>query len=165
MDHKDGHMVYLLLGSNLGDRMQHLENGMNKVKSMGGNIIRRSSVYETAPWGVTGQPDYLNAACKIVTRLSPQELFSVLKKIERNEGRTNQRKYASRTLDIDILFYDDLIANSEDVIIPHPKLHLRKFVLVPMQELDGSFIHPVFNKSINDLLKACDDPLQVRNFV
>lgn len=164
MDTEEIHMVYLLLGSNLGNRRLHLLHGLDEIRSRAGKVLQQSSIYETEPWGVTDQPDYLNAACKIETTLSPENLFSVLKKIEIGEGRISQKKYASRTLDIDIVFYDDLILQSEGLIIPHPKIHLRKFVLAPLDEIAPDFIHPAFKKSMRQLLDECDDSLEVRNF-
>jgi len=154
------HQVYLLLGSNVGDREAYLSFGLKEI-AKAGKIIKTSSIYETAPWGVTNQDDYLNAAVLLETSLSPQSLFSELKKIEHTAGRTDQRKYASRTLDIDILLYDDLILNSKELIIPHPKLPLRRFALVPLAQINGTLIHPSIKKSINELLKECNDKLQV----
>jgi 2-amino-4-hydroxy-6-hydroxymethyldihydropteridine diphosphokinase len=155
------HAVYLLFGSNLGDRMLHLKNAIQSVKDRIGDPEKISSVYETEPWGVTDQPGYLNTAMLINTHLQPAEILLRLKEIELSEGRISQKKYASRTLDIDILFYNDLIFNSDDLIIPHPKFQERKFALVPMNEIAGDLIHPVLKKSVSELLHECNDPLQV----
>src|SRR5262245_24272879 len=124
------HYVYLLLGSNIDDRENYLSLGLEKIQDRAGKILKSSFIYETAPWGVVGQENYLNAAVLVETLLSPEKLFPELKKIETEAGRTDQKKYAPRTLDIDILFYDHLVLNSKDLIIPHPKLQLRRFVLV-----------------------------------
>lgn len=155
----------LLFGSNLGDRTLHIQRAMKSVQDEVGKAEKISSIYETEPWGVSDQPNYLNAAMIIHTHLSPQQLLSLLKRIEMEEGRVDQKKYASRTLDIDILFYDDLVLNSKEVTIPHPKLHLRKFALVPLAELGMNLIHPTLNKSIDELLKECPDQLEVRSFL
>lgn len=156
------HKVYLLLGSNMGNRSELLSNALKEIESHAGKILKTSSVYETAPWGVTNQNDYLNQAVLIETSLAPLSLFSELKEIEREAGRTDQKKYAPRTLDIDILFYDDLVLNSEELTIPHPKIQLRKFVLVPLKEIAQELIHPVFKKSVSLLLIECDDTLDVK---
>ena len=153
-----------MFGSNLGDRALHIQRAMRSVQEETGKAEKVSSLYETEPWGVSDQPDYLNAAMIIRTGYSPQILLSLLKRIETEEGRTDQKKYASRTLDIDILFYDDLVLNSKGLTIPHPKLHLRKFALVPLNEIDEKFMHPVLKKSIAKLLNECRDPLDVRKF-
>lgn len=158
---KTMHQVYLLTGSNIGDRKKHLQHAIQQLNIVAGEVISTSSVYETAPWGVTDQDAYLNQAILLQTNLLPAELFSALKKIEENEGRTSQIKYAPRTLDIDILFYDDLILETEVLTIPHPRLHLRKFVLVPMNEIAAEFFHPILKKKIKMLLKNCEDELAV----
>jgi 2-amino-4-hydroxy-6-hydroxymethyldihydropteridine diphosphokinase len=155
------HRVFLLLGSNLGDCALHIQNAIDSIEQRIGKAEKISSLYETEPWGVSDQPNYLNAAMIIHTSYSPEELLSLLKQIELIEGRTDQKKYASRTLDIDILFYDDLILNSMDLIIPHPKLQERKFALVPLDEIAFGFIHPLFKKSIHELLEECQDNLRV----
>jgi len=158
------HRVLLLLGSNLGDRVAHLKAALDAIQSGVGSIVKTSSIYETAPWGVTNQPNYLNAAMEILTPLDPFSLLSSLKKIEINEGRTDRKKYASRTLDIDILFYDGITMDSNDLTIPHPKLHLRKFALVPLSEIAADHIHPVLNKSVGELLSTCGDQLGVHHY-
>jgi len=155
------HQAYLLLGSNIGDRKGYLSFAEKEISARAGKILKNSAIYETAPWGVTNQDDYFNAAVLLQTSLSPESLFSVLKKIELDAGRIDQKKYAPRTLDIDILFYDDLVLNSKELSIPHPKLHLRRFALVPLVEIAYDLIHPVLGKSIDELLKECADSLEV----
>ncbi|MEO6169199.1 MAG: 2-amino-4-hydroxy-6-hydroxymethyldihydropteridine diphosphokinase [Chitinophagales bacterium] len=158
----NGHTAYLLLGTNVGDRQQHLQHGLEKIKTTAGDFQQVSSVYETEPWGVVNQDDYLNMVVEIKTFFSPEELFKQLKAIETAEGRTDATKYAPRTLDIDVLFYDDLVLESEYLIIPHPRLHLRRFVLKPLEEIAASLIHPLLGKSIRELLKECGDYKNVR---
>jgi 2-amino-4-hydroxy-6-hydroxymethyldihydropteridine diphosphokinase len=164
MNNRRIHRVSLLFGSNLGDRAVHIQRAMKSVQDEMGKAEKISSLYETEPWGVSDQPNYLNAAMIIRTGHSPQQLLSFLKRIETEEGRTDQKKYASRTLDIDILFYDDLVLNSKELVVPHPKMHLRKFALVPLNEIDGELMHPVFKKSIARLLDECSDSLDVLKF-
>jgi 2-amino-4-hydroxy-6-hydroxymethyldihydropteridine diphosphokinase len=156
------HYVYLLLGSNIGEREKHFEFAISRLNAEAGNVVKISSFYETAPWGVTGQQNYLNAALLLETELSPESLFHTLKNIEKEAGRTDLRKYAPRPLDIDILFYDDEVIKTNDLTIPHEKLHLRRFTLVPLNELAPEFHHPVLNKTIAALLQACEDPLEVK---
>ncbi|HYV90205.1 MAG TPA: 2-amino-4-hydroxy-6-hydroxymethyldihydropteridine diphosphokinase [Chitinophagales bacterium] len=159
------HAVYLLFGSNLGDRVLHVQSAMKSVHEQIGEAQKKSSIYETEPWGVSDQPNYLNAAMSILTNHSPQQLLTLLKQIEIDEGRTDQKKYASRTLDIDILFYEDLILQTDSLIIPHPKLKERRFALVPLLEIAHDFIHPVIKKSIAQLLEECNDHLSVTKLV
>ena len=156
------HNAYLLLGSNIGDRENHFEYAISRLNTEAGTVVKISSIYETSPWGVTGQQNYLNAALLLETELAPGKLFHILKNIEKEAGRTDLRKYAPRPLDIDILFYDDEVIKTNELIIPHDKLHLRRFTLVPLNELAPAFHHPVLNKSIAALLEACEDPLEVK---
>ncbi len=155
------HHVYLLTGSNIGDRKKYLQHAIEQLNLIAGEVLNSSSVYETAPWGVTDQDAYMNQALILKTNLKPLDLFFELKKIEAGEGRISQKKYAPRTLDIDILFYDDLILETEVLTIPHPRLHLRKFVLVPMNEIAAEFFHPILKEKIKTLLKNCEDELAV----
>jgi 2-amino-4-hydroxy-6-hydroxymethyldihydropteridine diphosphokinase len=162
MKNEQTHRAVLLLGSNLGDRFLHLESALEAIAKRAGHVEKTSSVFETQPWGVTDQPNYLNAAIIIHTKLSPQDLLNELKTIEQLEGRTERKKYASRTLDIDILFYDDFVLNSKELSIPHPKLHLRKFALVPLIEIDPEQWHPVLNKTVKQLGEESTDALDVK---
>jgi len=155
------HRSILLLGSNLSNRHQHIAAAKKQIAELIGKIEKQSSIYETEPWGVSDQPSYFNAALTVRTPLAPSQLLTILKKIETHEGRVDRKKYAPRTLDIDILFYDDLVLNSKELIIPHPKLHLRKFALVPLAEIEESFIHPILKKSVAELLFECRDTLGV----
>lgn len=159
------HTAYLLLGSNVGNRQVHFQHALEKIQSMAGVISKASSIYETQPWGVTDQDDYLNMAVEINTSYSPEELFKHLKAIEKGEGRTDATQYAPRTLDIDILFYNDLVFESEHLIIPHPRLHLRRFVLKPLEEIAPSIIHPMLKKSVKELLMECEDDKNVRRIL
>lgn len=159
------HQTFLLLGSNLGDRAAHLHAAKQAIAEKVGHVVNSSAVYETQPWGVTDQPNYLNASLLIQTDLGPMDLLNALRSIEVTEGRINRKKYASRTLDIDILLYDDVVMNTPALVIPHPKMHLRKFALIPLAEIGGRWIHPVLMKSVDQLLSECTDQLEVKPFL
>lgn len=154
--------AYLLTGGNLGNRAENLETAKRMIDERAGSVLKTSSVYETAAWGKTNQPDYLNQALMIKTPLQPNELLECLLQIEKELGRVRQEKYGSRTIDIDILFYGDSIMNTPRLVIPHPQLQNRRFVLEPLAEIDPALIHPVFNKTISTLLSECIDPLNVK---
>jgi 2-amino-4-hydroxy-6-hydroxymethyldihydropteridine diphosphokinase len=154
--------VVLLLGSNLGNRMLYINTALNRLdEEPGSKIVLKSSIYETAPWGFTDQPDYLNQVAVIETSLQPLELLQTLKKIEKELGRTASGKWKERTIDIDILFYDEIIFRSGDLIIPHPFLHKRKFTLVPLVEIMPDFVHPALKKKMTELLTDCLDTCNV----
>lgn len=153
--------VFLSLGSNLGDRLGYLSSAIKEIQNLEEiRILKFSSVYKTQPWGKEQQNEFLNAVLKIYTKLKPAELLRKLKTIEQILGRKNNGKWGSREIDIDILFYDDLIISSKDLIIPHPEIPNRKFVLVPFNEVEPNFIHPILKKSISDLLKTTKDKLK-----
>ena len=158
---RSGHHAYLLLGSNMGDREGFLAFGRKEIESRTGKILKTSSIYETEAWGVSDQAPYMNTALFLETGLDPESLITVFRRIEHEAGRTDQKKYAPRTLDIDILFYDDLVMKSENLIIPHPRLHLRRFALVPLAEISPGIVHPLLNQSVEELLAACTDQLRV----
>lgn len=156
--------IFLLLGTNLGDRLQNLTVARLQINSNAGKIIRKSQVYETLPWGVTEQPNYLNQVVEIETLLSPDNLLGVLLQIEKKMGRVRKDKWEARIMDIDILFYSNNVIQTEGLTIPHPRLHERNFTLIPLAELNPTLIHPVLNKSINELLDCCPDTLSVLKF-
>ena len=155
---------YLLLGTNLGDRQQNLDQARNWINKKIGELILSSSIYETAPWGITGQPPYLNQVVRIETGMSPNDLLIELLDIERTMGRKRYKKWDSRLIDLDILFYEDLIINEKHLIIPHPEIPNRRFTLVPLAEIAGSEVHPVHKISITKLLKETPDKLKAIKF-
>lgn len=155
------HTVFLLTGSNVGDKQAHLQRALDKIDALAGGTIQTSAIYQTQPWGVLNHDDYLNQAIQIETSLSAIELLKGLRAIEISEGRTGDEKNTPRTLDIDILFYDDLLIESDGLIIPHPRLHLRRFVLEPLCEIAPYFIHPVLKTTVRELLKECPDIMEV----
>lgn len=147
------HKVYLLLGSNLGDREKNIDNAINELKACGIVISKKSSLYNTAPWGYTEQPDFLNQAIECLTSLEPFELLKEIKKIEIKMGREKTVRYGPRIIDIDIIFYDDLIFKSDELTIPHPLMHERDFVLKPLCEIAPDFVHPELKLSVKNLLE------------
>lgn len=156
--------VYLLLGSNKGNRIQLLSLAGKLIAINAGSIIQQSPVYLTEAWGKTNQAAFLNQGLEIQTPYSPFQLLKILQNIEKMLGRTNKNMNAARTIDIDILFYNDWILTSKNLIIPHPRLHLRNFTLQPMFFMNKSYTHPVFGKSIEQLLLACEDKGKVSIF-
>jgi 2-amino-4-hydroxy-6-hydroxymethyldihydropteridine diphosphokinase len=153
--------AFLLTGGNLGNRMQNLETAVNLIEKSCGNIYRSSSVYETAAWGFTSQPDFYNQVLALHTLLDTDNLMAVLLGIESIMGRVRSFKNEPRIIDIDILLVDGLVYNSASVIIPHPRLAERRFVLTPLAEIAGEIMHPVLHKTINELLLGCKDELPV----
>ncbi|HEU4469830.1 MAG TPA: 2-amino-4-hydroxy-6-hydroxymethyldihydropteridine diphosphokinase [Flavisolibacter sp.] len=153
--------AYLLTGGNTGDREAYLSKAAHQVAERCGPVLRRSSLYETAAWGMEEQPPFLNQVLLIKTALEPLRLLQTILSIEEALGRKRTLKYGPRTIDIDILFYNDTILQLEGLHIPHPRIQDRRFVLVPLNELAPGKIHPVLQKTLAALLKACEDPLEV----
>jgi 2-amino-4-hydroxy-6-hydroxymethyldihydropteridine diphosphokinase len=151
----------LSLGSNEGDRVLWVNNAMDLIGISCGTIVNKSSLYQTAAWGINDQPDFLNCVISIQTNLLPPDLLSEILQIEKILGRHRNVKWGPRIIDIDILFYNDEILETPELIIPHPYLHLRRFTLVPLAEIAPGYIHPVLHKSIADLLSECKDLLEV----
>jgi len=154
--------VFLLLGTNLGDKWANLEKALDHIARAAGPIVKASSVFESSPWGFTNQPEYLNQVILIDTSLNPNELLDVLLGIESHMGRKRIKKWDPRLIDIDILFYNDLLLQKDGLILPHPHLANRRFTLVPLNEIAPDFIHPVLQKSSTQLLKDCMDDGLVR---
>ncbi len=154
---------YLSLGSNLGDRLGYIRKAADSISKISGvTVARLSSVYETDPFGVTNQPRFLNTAVGLTTSLPPSELLGALKATETSLGRVRRERWREREIDIDIVFYDQMLLESDELTIPHPGAHLRRFVLLPIAEIAPEFIHPVFNKSVRQLLDACGDKSEIR---
>jgi 2-amino-4-hydroxy-6-hydroxymethyldihydropteridine diphosphokinase len=150
-------IVYLALGSNVGDCQANLCQAVQLIEERMGSLISLSALYETAPWGFTSSNDFLNSVLELETPHSPTVVLEIAKGIEVEMGRTqksNSEEYKDRVIDIDILFYNNDIINEIDLKIPHPLLHLRSFVLEPLVEIAPDFIHPVLHKSILQLYKA-----------
>lgn len=161
MSKKVENTVYLLIGGNLGHRENYLEKAIGLIKERAGKIVVASSVYETEPWGVKNQPSFLNQALRLNSYLSPEDMLEQIKDIERVTGRTYSQKWYQREIDIDILLYNDYIIKKDSLVIPHPSFHERRFALVPLNEIASEVVHPQFGKTIIELLKCCNDPLEV----
>lgn len=145
------HIVYLALGTNLGDRPANLRAAIDSLAPQV-RVEAESNIYETPPWGFLEQPAFLNMALRAKTDLPPADLLTFLKQLEARLGRIPTFRNGPRLIDVDILFYDDLILNTPPLIIPHPRLHERDFVLVPLADIAPDLIHPVLHQSIRALL-------------
>jgi 2-amino-4-hydroxy-6-hydroxymethyldihydropteridine diphosphokinase len=154
--------AYLLTGGNEGDRYLYMQQARANIELICGHIIQVSSLYETAPWGKTDQPDFLNQVLLVETILSPKALLQAIFSIEEKGGRKRTVKNAPRTIDIDILFYNHLILEKPGLSIPHPRIADRRFVLEPLNEISPGFLHPVLGKTIQQLLQECKDELVVK---
>ena len=155
------HNVFLLLGSNLGDSLNNLMIASDKIADLIGTVNKKSSVYKTAPWGVTNQPDFLNQVINIETTLDPETLLDRILLIEEQLGRIRVNKWDARLIDIDILFFDQEIIDSTRLTIPHPRISQRRFVLEPLNEIAPELIHPILKKKIHQLLEECADASSV----
>lgn len=153
--------VFLLLGTNLGDRSRNLAEALLRIEARAGQLVRKSSVYTTAAWGNTDQPDFYNQVLEVLTRLQAEALLEVVLGIEQEMGRVRLRKWGERLIDIDILFYGNLRIANGSLNIPHPQIANRRFTLVPLAEIAGTLVHPVLNKTIDTLLDECPDTLPV----
>jgi 2-amino-4-hydroxy-6-hydroxymethyldihydropteridine diphosphokinase len=149
------HIVYLALGSNIGNRLANLRAAINNLTPQM-SVKIKSSVYETPPWGFTAQPEFLNQVIMAETYLQPQALLSHLKRLETALGRTPSFQNGPRLIDMDILFFDDLVLDTPPLVVPHPRLHERAFVLVPLAEIAPDLVHPALNKPIHELLDKAD---------
>jgi 2-amino-4-hydroxy-6-hydroxymethyldihydropteridine diphosphokinase len=147
--------IFLGLGTNLDDREANLRTAKGKLSSQV-KIVKESPIYVTPPWGYEDQPDFLNQVIQVTTRLEPTQLLDYLKGIEDDMGRKATFRYGPRLIDLDILFYGQRVIREESLQIPHPRLHERAFVLVPLHDIAPDFVHPVLNESIYALLLKVD---------
>ena len=156
--------VYLSIGSNKGNRSVLINKAIDEIEKKVGIIISRSSIYQSKSWGFDSN-DFYNLCLLIDTDIMPKSLLINLKRIEKSMGREDvDGSYSDRLIDIDILFYDNITTDSEDLKIPHPKIEIRKFVLVPMLEIADDYVHPILNKTIKELYNECSDqdiPLKI----
>ena len=154
--------AFLLTGSNLGNREDQLEKARKLISGQCGIISRVSSLYETAPWGKTDQPAFLNQALLLQTEFDAPRLLRELLNVENSMGRIRHEKYGPRIIDIDILFFNDEIIKLPHLTVPHPEIQNRKFALVPMNEIAPGLVHPILNKTIKNLLSTSKDKLEVK---
>lgn len=148
------HIVYLALGTNLGDRLANLKQAISALTPQL-EVKAKSQVYETPPWGVEEQPKFLNQVIKANTYLDPEPLLKHLKRLEVALGRQESFPNGPRLIDMDILFYDDLVVDKPSLVIPHPRLHERGFVLLPLMEIAPNLVHPVSKKSVREMAELC----------
>lgn len=154
--------AYLIIGTNLGKRMENLAIARKKILESIGSLQKHSSIYETAPWGITNQPAFYNQAVVVHTRLNAMQVLACINKIEDQMGRIRKEKYGARVIDIDILFFNNEIHHTEQLTIPHPRITERNFVLAPLAEIAGNFIHPVLHQPLSTLLLQSKDLLHVK---
>lgn len=160
--------AYILLGSNVGDREGIFKQAIEMIECSCSRVVAMSHLYESEPWGFDSDDMFLNQVICIKTALTPHDLLKVLMSIEIRLGRDREHHYdtyVSRPIDLDILYYDDIIVEDSDLVLPHPRLHLRRFTLEPLCDVAPGFIHPLLLLSNEELLQRCDDVLMVRRYV
>ena len=157
--------AHLLIGGNLGNRKENLSKAISLIKEQCGSLTRSSSIYETEAWGITDQPSFLNQALEISTSLNARQLMRKILKIEKEMGRVRKEKLGPRIIDIDILLFENEVHELQFLTIPHPEMQNRRFVLVPLAEIDPTLQHPVLKKTIAELLEECPDNLEVRKIM
>jgi 2-amino-4-hydroxy-6-hydroxymethyldihydropteridine diphosphokinase len=156
--------IFLLLGTNLGNRMLNLDLAKQRISAIG-DILAASSVFRTEAWGKTDQPAFYNQVIKISSFFNPDVLLQKILMIEIEMGRIREEKWGPRVIDIDILFYGDSIVNTTALTLPHPGIPFRRFTLLPLSEIAPLFEHPVLNKNISTLLEECTDTLEVERLL
>ena len=155
---------YILLGGNQGNRLKNLEDARTSIARLG-EIVEASGIYQTAAWGKTDQPDFLNQVIVLKTKLPPAELMNALLGIETGMGRQRKEKYDPRTIDLDILYYGERVVDQPGLSIPHPRIPERRFVLEPLNEIAPNFVHPVLMVTNHQLLADCSDRLPVEKLI
>lgn len=156
--------AYLLTGTNLDDRLKNITKAAELISEQCGSINKKSAVYETAAWGKTDQPSFLNQAIELFTSLNAKQLIRRLLKIEKQMGRIRNEKFGPRIIDIDILLFNDEQYQLQFLKIPHPELQNRRFALMPLVEIAPDMTHPILKKNMNTLLKDCPDQLEVKKY-
>ena len=167
MEKIDEHIVYLSLGSNQGDRIGNIQSAIELIQARIGTLRKQSSIYETPPLGFEADLDFLNCCIEVSTSLNPTSLLEATQKIEHELGRKRPQSagYASRTIDIDTVFYDSLVDNSPKMTLPHPRFRSRKFVLEPLCELNKNGLDPVTNLTMKQLLANCIDSSSLKIYL
>lgn len=156
------HLAYISLGGNIGNTLEIFQNALLAIEKKLGKIIQKSSIYQTAAWGKEDQNDFLNQVILIETSFDAKKLLDSLLTIELLFERKRIERWGPRTLDLDLLSFDNQIENSESLVLPHPRIQERKFILVPLNELNPNWIHPILQKSASELVNACTDQLKVK---
>lgn len=157
--------AYLVTGANIGQREEQLAYAARLIQERCGAVVDRSAFYETAPWGKADQPNFVNQALVVETPLGARDLMHEILYIENLMGRDRNEKYGPRNIDIDIIFFNHQVIKEPGLVVPHPQMAHRRFVLEPLNEVIPAYIHPIFYKTVTELLKACDDPLPVKKLV
>lgn len=153
--------VFIALGSNLGNRVEHLKKAVNRLSTTLGSPTQASSFYETEPWGKSEQPLFINQVIVWKSSLSPTDLLKILLDVEYELGRTRTEKWGARSIDLDLLYVGGQILTTPQLQLPHPGIPDRRFVLVPLTEIAPGFVHPILNVNHTQLLARCKDPLMV----
>lgn len=156
------HELFIQLGSNMGNRSDVLQKAQQAMQQIFGEPAKVSGIYESQAWGKTDQQHFLNQIVSFKTTWSPEKILQQLKEIEREIGRTKTEKWGPRVIDLDILFYGNLVFNSSSLQIPHPHIQTRAFVLIPLIEIAPSIFHPLIKQTILQIHAACKDPLWVK---
>jgi 2-amino-4-hydroxy-6-hydroxymethyldihydropteridine diphosphokinase len=157
-------IVFLQLGSNLGDRELLLQNAIVSIEEIVGEVVKKSKVYESTPWRVEGQENYLNQILKVKTKLQADNVLIKILEIEKNLGSLKLEKWGERLIDIDIIFYNDFIIETAELCVPHKHMHERLFVLTPLYDIAPDVVHPKYNKTVDELLQICKDAELVKEY-
>ena len=157
-------IVFLQLGSNLGERESLLQDAIIAIEGRIGQVVEKSKVYESTPWRVEGQENYLNQIVKVKTELLADDILSTVLDIEKELGRIRLEKWGERLIDIDIIFYNDSIIETAQLCVPHKHMHERMFVLTPMHNIAPEMVHPKYNKTVAELLQICKDTELVKEY-
>ena len=156
--------IFLGLGSNQGDRELNLKNSIKLLNSRVGKVLNTSEIYESEPWGVKNQNYFLNQVIEIETRIDPNDLLNICKNIEYDMGRKPEIRWGKRVIDIDILYYQSKVINQENLKIPHKLMHERKFVMIPLNDLNENHLHPILKITNKEILNKCIDSCKVKYY-
>ena len=156
--------IFLGLGSNQGDRELNLKNSIKLLNSKAGKVLNISRIYESEPWGVKNQNYFLNQVIEIETHIDPIDLLNICKNIEYDMGRNPEIRWGKRVIDIDILYYQSRVINQKKLIIPHKLMQERKFVMIPLNDLNENHLHPILNITNKEILNNCIDSCKVKYY-